>query len=182
MPAPAADLLTRYREIDGLLGGSRRSPEFRRWQASTAELLRKALGFHPAVVQFQGLRFRAGPVGAATPEELAAISDAEHDRRMHQDLGEAKRLLRGALGTLGLDPDAPEPGAAPGGLEVAVAALGPGAPAEAASAARRLALALAAPRPAWSEVEPELGALLRLGLPVARAALSAVGARLADLR
>lgn len=182
MPSPATELLARYREIDGLLAGSRRSPEFRRWQASTAELLRKALGFHPAVVQFQGLRFRAGPVGAAAPEELAAIPAAEHDRRMHQDLGEAKRLLRGALAALGVDPDAPEPGAAPGALEAAVAALGPQAPPDAAPAARRLDAALGAPRPAWSEVEPELGILLRLGLPLARAALSAVGARLGDLR
>lgn len=174
MPAPAAELLARYREIDALQGVSRRSPEFRRWQASTAELLRKALGFHPAVVQFQGLRFRAGPVGTATEEELAAIPSAEHDRRMHQDLTEAKRLLRSALAGLGVDVDA-VPAAAPLG---AAAALG----GEAEAAARRLAAALAAPHPAWVQVEPELSALLRLGLPAAREALAAVGARLADLR
>jgi hypothetical protein len=55
------------------------------------------LGFHPAVVEFAGLRFRAGPVSASSGEDLGRIPDAEHTARMRQDLTEAKKLLRRAL-------------------------------------------------------------------------------------
>jgi hypothetical protein len=183
MASNQEELLARYREIDRLMAGSRRSAEFRYWQASAAELLRKLLGFHPAVVEFQGLRFRAGPVGAATAEELAAIPAEQHDARMRGDLAEAKRLLRRALTQLGLDPDAaPEPPAPADPVQAAAADLGEPARTEARQAAERLSAALRAVPPSWAAVAPELRTLLDLGLPVARAAIGAVYGRLSDLR
>ena len=101
-----AQLLQLYRQIDGLTALGWRAPRCRRWQAETLNCLRTTLGFHPAVVQFQGLRFRAGPV-TATPEDLGGIADERHDERLRADLAEARRLLRSALAGLGVDADAP---------------------------------------------------------------------------
>lgn len=183
LPALHEELVARYREIDGLLGASRRSHEFRHWQASTVELLRKVLGFHPAVVQFQGLRFRAGPVAAATAEELQAIPVAEHDARMRQDLAEAKRLLRRALAELHIDADAAAaPVARADPLVAALDALDAPTAALAGPAAASLRAALADPHPAWPAVAAALASLLPCGLAVGRAAVSAVAARLPEMR
>ncbi len=108
-----AQLLQLYHQIDGLTALGWRAPRCRRWQAETLNCLRTTLGFHPAVVQFQGLRFRAGPV-TATPEDLAGIADERHDERLRADLTEARRLLRSALAGLGVDADAPAPAVAGG--------------------------------------------------------------------
>lgn len=184
VPTLTLELLARYREIDELMGGSRASSEFRRWQASTAELLRKTLGFHPAVVEFQGLRFRAGPVHAASADEIAAFPAAEHDRRMRQDLAEAKRLLRRALVQLHVDVDAAPEAKPPGSSAVRDALSRVGSPEALAgsAAAERLERSLAESHPAWAEVQPALAVLLGMGWPVARAALETVSARLTDLR
>jgi hypothetical protein len=184
----AEELLARYREIDRLMGMHWDAPEVRRWQAATADALRRVLGFHPTVVEFQGLRFRAGPVHAAAREELAGIPAEAHDARLRQDLAEAKRLLQRALLAAGLDPEAPPPEAAEAGEDPVGAAvrsqvgLSEEARARAAEAAAQLRAALQAERPEWATVRPALRALLEVGLPVARAALAAVAARLADLR
>ena len=183
--AVADDLLARYREIDTLMGGGWASPEFRRWQAATLDALRKALGFHPTVVEFQGLRFRAGPVNLVSRAELGNIPAADHDSRMRQDLGEAKRLLKRALGALHVDAEtavAQGPPADPLSAAIRDAGLDAGALDRALDAAGRLRQALRAPQPPWAEVGPALQAVLAAGLPAARVALSEVGKRLGDLR
>lgn len=186
--AHADELLARYREIDRLMGTGWASVEFRRWQAATMDALRKALGFHPTVVQFQGLRFRSGPVNVVSRAELGSIAAADHDLRMRQDLTEAKGLLRRALVALKVDMDAADVAGASGppadpldeairraGLEVADLD-------RTLDAAARLRKALRAAQPAWAEVGPTLKALLDSGLPAARLALGEVGRRLEDLR
>lgn len=106
MPAPgAARLLALYIQADELRTLGWRTPKCRRWQAETLDCLRRTLGFHPVVVQFQGLRFRAGPV-TGTMDELTDIPEAQHDRRFHADLADARRLLRAALSNLGVTADA----------------------------------------------------------------------------
>jgi len=181
VPSPREELAARYREIDGLMAGSRQTSEFRHWQAITAELMRKTLGFHPAVVEFQGLRFRAGPVHLVTADEIAGIPQVQHDARMRQDLAEAKRLLRRALAELKIDVDAPlEQLVDP--LLTAVETLAGAERERARQAAARLQDALRSAAPSWEAVGPELTVLLGLGLAVARCALAAVAARLSGLR
>ncbi len=177
------ELLARYREIDQLMGVTWASPEFRRWQAATADAMRKTLGFHPSVVEFAGLRFRAGPVNVVSRDELGAIPAEQHDARMRQDLAEAKRLLRRALGGLGVDADAAPVAPPADPLIQAIRAAGdPAGGPGALEAAARLRQALASAQPAWAEVGPALGVVLEVGLPAARLALAEVCRRLADLR
>ena len=183
--ARADDLVARYREIDQLMGTGWASVEFRRWQAGTSDALRKALGFHSTVVEFAGLRFRAGPVNVVSRAELGGIPAAEHDARMHQDLAEAKRLLRRALSALNVDADAADlagPPADPLAAAIGEAVLDLGERDRFLDAAARLRQGLQAAQPAWTQVGPALRALLDAGLPAARLALAEVGRRLADLR
>ena len=183
--AAADELLARYREIDTLMGGGWASPGFRRWQASTLDALRKALGFHPTVVEFQGLRFRAGPVNLVSRAELGNIPAADHDSRMRQDLGEAKRLLKRALEALHVDADAAVAAGPPvDPLTDAIrgAGLESEAQGRALDAAGRLRQALREPQPQWAAVGPALQAVLDAGLPAARIALGDLGKRLGDLR
>jgi hypothetical protein len=188
--AGAAQLLHLYRQIDELASLGWRAPRCRRWQAETLSALRATLGFHPAVVQFQGLRFRAGPV-TASPDDLASIPDARHDERLHADLQEARRLLRKALADLGVDADAapaaaPAAAAAPAppsaGAIVAAAegdvALSAADRAAVAQEADRLARACAAQPADWGAVAAPLGQLLHYGPAVGRAAVALVAARL----
>ncbi len=180
--ARVAELRTRYQEIDQLLGLQWRSPEVRRWQAAVADALRGALGFHPAVVEFAGLRFRAGPVSASSGEDLGRIPDAEHTARMRQDLTEAKKLLRRALATLHVDVDTVAATMAPDRLAAAVALLPAAERDVAAHAAERLGAALASPDGAWGPVASALRDLLGSGPGVGRAAVGAVAERLPALR
>lgn len=179
------ELLARYREIDQLMDAGWASAEFRRWQAGTSDALRKALGFHPTVVEFAGLRFRAGPVNVVSRAELGSIPAAEHDARMRQDLAEAKRLLRRALSALNVDVDAAVltgPPADPLAQAIQEAALDPAQRDRMLEAARRLRDGLRAAPPLWAEVGPALRIVLDAGLPAARLAIGEVGRRLADLR
>lgn len=183
--AVADELLARYREIDGLMDGGWASAGFRRWQAATLDALRKTLGFHPTVVEFQGLRFRAGPVNLVSRAELGNIPAADHDSRMRQDLGEAKRLLKRALEALHVDADAAVaagPPADPLADAIRGAGLESGALGRALDAVIRLRQALRAAQPPWAEVGPALQAVIDAGLPAARIALGEVGKRLGDLR
>jgi len=182
----AEDLTARYQEIDHLMGSHWRSPEFRRWQAATTDALRKALGFHPTVVEFAGLRFRAGTVQVTAAEDVsAAIPAEEHAARMRQDLVEAKKLLRRALAAQGVDVDAlPALGTDVGDPVAAAAAADPALAAErraeASEAGRRLGAALAAA--AWAPAARALQDLLGYGPTVGKAAVEAMAARMSPLR
>lgn len=199
-----AQLLQLYHQIDGLTALGWRAPRCRRWQAETLNCLRTTLGFHPAVVQFQGLRFRAGPV-TATPEDLAGIADERHDERLRADLTEARRLLRSALAGLGVDADAPAPAVAGGAVADPPAGTTTTAPPPAPTpanpraivaaartdaaltadqraaverAAERLQSALDARPLVWEAVAAPLRLLLGYGAAVGRTAVGYVAARL----
>lgn len=185
MPSRAEDLVARYREIDTLLGSAWGSPEFRRWHAATTDALRRALGFHPAVVEFQGLRFRAGTVQVAAAEDVAGIPAAAHTARMRADLVEAKKLLGRALAALGVDVAALPAPRADDPVAAAVQAdptLGPEERARALQAAGRLAQALAAPKASWAPAAGALAELLACGPAVGKAAVGALAARMSGLR
>jgi len=184
MAGRADDLAARYREIDGLMGLHWRAPEIRRWQAATADALRKALGFHPTAVEFAGLRFRAGPVNEQVSADIAGVPPQEHTARLRQDLTEAKKLLRRALTALHVDPDAlPTPSEGPLAAAVAADAALPAAQRPAAlEAAHRLQAALLAPAADWTPAAAALRDLLLCGPGVGKAAVAAVAARLGALR
>ena len=170
------ELLARYREIDGLMPGSRRVSEVRRWQAATGELLRRGLGFHVVVVQFQGLRFFDGSVDGGTA--------SSEDPRLQANLDEAKGLVRQALEHLHVDVAAAAVATAdPLIAAVQGATWGDAAGrASALEAAVRLNGHLAEPMPDWESLVSDLQVLLAGGLVVARVALKAVARRLADIR
>ncbi len=169
------DLRARYREIDGLMSGSHRVAEVRRWQAATGELLRRGLGFHVVVVQFQGLRFFDGSVDGGTA--------SSEDPRLQANLGEAKGLVRQALEHLHVDVAAVVATADPLIAAVQGATWGDAAGrARALEAAVRLNGHLAEPMPNWESLVSDLQVLLAGGLVVARVALKAVARRLVDIR
>lgn len=178
MPTRTEILIARWREIDGLMGAEWDTPAFRHWQAATAEALRQALGFHPLVVEFGGLRFRAGPVSQVASDELTDVPAAEHAARVRRDLAEARGLLARALRQLGVDVASlpVTQVSVPAPLAAAVAALETARRPAAQEAAERLAAACAAADGAWEPVAAALSALLTFGPEVGRAAVGTVAA------
>ncbi len=185
--ARTEELMARFREIEVLMSARWGSPEFRRWQAATSDGLRKALGFHPTVIEFAGLRFRAGPVHESGLDEVAGISVEAHTIRMRQDLADARKLLRRALTELGVEAEVLSASPVADVDPVAAAAAGDpalddGRRAAAVHAARRLAEACTAPAVAWAPAAEALRELLTFGPVVGKAAVRAMATRLPLLR
>ena len=179
VPTRTEALIARWREIDGLNDAQWGTPAFRHWQVATAEALRQALGFHPLVVEFGGLRFRGGPVSQVSSDELTDVPAAEHADRVRRDLAEARGLLVRALRQLGVDVNSLPTVliAVPAPLAEAVAALPTERRASAQDAAERLAVACAASDGAWERAAAALSALLTFGPEVGQAAVQIVAAR-----